>query len=175
MVTELLKKIVNALEQRNIPYMVSGSIAMTAYTIPRMTRDIDIVIELDLEILDSFISIFDYNFYIHKAVIKEEVQRRGMFNVIDHQSGYKIDFVVRKNTSYRKLEFDRRIRSEVLGFNAWFVSPEDLIVSKLIWIQELKSEKQLDDIRNLLERPNLDFVYIKNWVKELNLNTFDVL
>lgn len=175
MLTELLKEVVTALEQRKIPYMISGSIAMTAYAIPRMTRDIDIVIELDVELLDLFTSIFDENFYIHKQVVKEEIQKRGMFNVIDHRSGYKIDFVIRKNTAYRKLEFERKIRSEILGFSVWLVAPEDLIISKLIWIQELQTEKQLGDIKSLLERTDIDFTYIKNWVKELSLKTFDVL
>lgn len=46
MLTVLLKEIVEALE-KNIPYMISGSFALSAYTIPRMTRDIDIVIELE--------------------------------------------------------------------------------------------------------------------------------
>jgi hypothetical protein len=57
MLDDLLKEIIGVLEVRNIPYMISGSYAMTAYTIPRMTRDIDIIIELDLDYVDDFLTI----------------------------------------------------------------------------------------------------------------------
>jgi len=76
--------------------MVSGSMAMTLYTVPRMTRDIDIIIELNKEDIDKFCEIFAGNSYIDKLTVAEEVQRRGMFNVIDHRTGYKIDFILKK-------------------------------------------------------------------------------
>ena len=99
----------------------------------------------------------------------------GMFNVIDHRSGYKIDFVVKKNSPYRKEEFQRKIRSEIFGFETWIVSPEDLILSKLIWIQQLQSEKQIEDIKNLLENKTIDLTYVKKWINELDLETFNLI
>ena len=45
MILELLEEVCNKLEEINIPYMLSGSLAMNVYTVPRMTRDIDIVIK----------------------------------------------------------------------------------------------------------------------------------
>jgi hypothetical protein len=175
MLDSLLHEIVTALHERQIPYMLSGSLAMSAYTIPRMTRDIDIVIDVDLEQTDSLLQIFSKDFYVHKPSVEEEIRRRGMFNVIDHRSGYKIDFVVKKNTAYRKEEFKRRRESEIFGFKIWLVSAEDLILSKLIWIQELQSEKQIEDIKNLLESTSLDNGYIKHWIKELEIETFSLI
>lgn len=89
---DLLKEIVTALHERQIPDMLSGSLAMNAYTIPRMTRDIDIVIDLDVEQTDSFVEVFSKDFYVHRGSVEEEIRRRGIFNIIDHRSGYKIDF-----------------------------------------------------------------------------------
>lgn len=175
MLGELLKEIVTALDERDISYMLSGSLAMSAYTIPRMTRDIDIVIDLDIENIDSFLQIFSTNFYIHRPSIEEEIRRMGMFNVIDHRSGYKIDFVVKKNNLYRSTEFQRRKRTQVFGFETWLVSAEDLILSKLIWIQQLQSEKQIEDIKNLLENETIDLSYIKKWIEELDLETFGLI
>jgi len=34
--------------------MISGSIAMNLYAIPRLTRDVDIVIELEYEKVEAF-------------------------------------------------------------------------------------------------------------------------
>ena len=76
--------------------MISGSLAMNAYSVPRMTRGIDIVIDIQMEDVKNFLTIFNNNFYINPQTVTEEITRRGMFNVIDHRSGYKIDFVVKK-------------------------------------------------------------------------------
>ena len=45
---EFLKSIVSRLESAGIPYMLTGSKAMAIYAAPRMTRDLDLVIECGL-------------------------------------------------------------------------------------------------------------------------------
>lgn len=66
-----------------------------------------------------------------------------MFNVIDFESGFKIDFIVRKNTDFHIIEFNRRNLSNAYGFQTWIVSIEDLVISKIKWIQELQSDTQI--------------------------------
>jgi hypothetical protein len=175
MVFQLLEKITQALDRAEIPYMVSGSIALNTYAVPRMTRDIDIVIELKKEDIDRFCKIFETGFYIDPLTVQEEVKRRGMFNVIDFESGYKIDFIIRKNSPYRQLEFSRRLSTNAYGFDVWIVSIEDLIISKIAWIQELQSDRQIDDIKNLLQNPMADKTYIQHWCQNLDFNTFNLL
>jgi hypothetical protein len=55
------------------------------------------------------------------------------------------------------------------------VSPEDLLISKVIWIQDFQSAQQVEDIKNLTVIDNLDWSYIKKWVNKLNLKIFDLL
>jgi hypothetical protein len=172
MIIKLLEKISRSLESKNIPYMLSGSIALNRYTIPRMTLDIDIVIELGDNNKDSFISLFSENFYINHDTVNQEIKKRGMFNVIDYESGYKVDFIVRKNSEYRINEFQRRKKEKIGEIEVWMVSPEDLIISKIAWIQQLQSDKQISDIKNLLSVPDIDLDYIKHWCNKLQLNTF---
>lgn len=175
MILKLLKRVTKQLENKNIPYMLSGSIALNNYAIPRMTMDIDIVISLHEENMQDFLSIFDEKYYINKDVVKKETQRLGMFNVIDHETGFKVDFILRKNSKYRKHEFSRREKIQIVDFDVWIVSPEDLVVSKIEWIQQLQSDKQITDIGNLLALPEINKIYIKNWCERLNLNTFNLL
>jgi len=175
MISSLLEEVCVALNKVNISYMVSGSMAMTLYTIPRMTRDIDIIIELHKEDIDKFYDIFAGHAYIDKLTIEEEVKRRGMFNVIDHRTGYKIDFMLKKINEYRSVEFERRQFTTDFGFPMWVVSLEDLILSKLIWIQEYQSERQMEDIKNLLRNDTADMAYIRDWCQKLGLNTFNLL
>ena len=98
-----------------------------------------------------------------------------MFNIIDHVTGFKIDFILRKDTDYFKLAFSRRQVVQELGATIHVISLEDLIIAKLIWSQDSQSEKQLDDIQNLLLNPEKDMEYIQRWSKQLNLNTFNLL
>jgi hypothetical protein len=90
---EVLKIVTQRLGEAGINYMVSGSIAANYYTIPRMTRDIDIVIELKEEDVHKFINLFEDDFYINKETVSEEVSRQGMFNVIYNRYVIKIDFI----------------------------------------------------------------------------------
>ncbi|MGZ8467524.1 MAG: hypothetical protein ACXWXT_18420, partial [Candidatus Binatia bacterium] len=52
---EVLKQVTQRLDRTKIAYMVTGSIATNFYTVPRMTRDIDIVVELAERDLSRFI------------------------------------------------------------------------------------------------------------------------
>jgi hypothetical protein len=169
------QKIIDVLDQNNIPYMLSGSIAMGLYIVPRMTRDIDFIIHLDPLNLDSFADSFKDGFYCDRDAIKEAIETSlKMFNIIDHASGYKADFVVLKNDAFRQEEFNRRKQIEYYGKIIYVVSPEDLLISKLIWVQDFQSPIQMEDIRNLAEIDKLDWEYISNWVKKLNLRNFDL-
>jgi hypothetical protein len=175
MIDKLLTRITKALDDAEIPFMVSGSMALIVYTVPRMTRDIDIVIELKRDDIERFCAIFKEGYYIDPLTVQEEVERKGMFNVIDYETGYKVDFMVKKNNFYRETEFERRVRGIVLGCETWLVTLEDLVISKLVWIQELQSDRQISDIKNLLENPSIDMPYIHYWCAEMNLNTYNLL
>lgn len=175
MIIELLKTVCTELEQKDIEYMLSGSLAMNIYTVPRMTRDIDIVINIKVSDIEKFKEIFKEGFYIYEEGLEDEIKNRRMFNVIDNDSGFKIDFIVRKNTEFHRNEFERRERKSAFGFNPWVVSVEDLIISKLKWIQDLKSDTQISDIENLLSVPEIDEKYIKKWCEKLRLNTYELI
>lgn len=175
MFQELLKKVTGLLDQKGIQYMVSGSLAFNVYCIPRMSMDIDFVIELNQANVADFLGIFKSGYYMNEETVRQEIKRKGMFNVIDHRSGLKMDFIVRKDTEYRRLEFSRKIRKLLEDIPVWMVSPEDLIISKIEWIQQLQSEKQSFDIRMLLATPGIDKSYINFWCDKLNLKTYGLL
>jgi len=175
MIRELLKTVTGMLDKKGIPYMISGSLALNVYCIPRMTMDIDIVIELDQSNLTEFMTIFSEGYYLNDETVKTEIRKRGMFNVIDHRTGLKIDFIVRKDTEYRQLEFSRRIRKEIDDIPVWIVTPEDLAISKIGWIQQLQSDRQAGDIKLLLDLPGIDKNYIISWCRTLNFQTFNLM
>lgn len=169
------QKVTDVLNENNIPYMLSGSVAMSLYIVPRATRDFDFIIHLEPRDIDQFVANFREGYYCDKDAVKEAVRDHGMFNIIDHESNFKADFVVLKNEPFRQEEFRRRIPMDYFGKQIYVVSPEDLIVSKLIWIQELQSSIQMEDIKSLVEIETLDWPYINKWVSTLKLTTFGLI
>ncbi|MBX2925488.1 MAG: hypothetical protein KF746_25040 [Chitinophagaceae bacterium] len=172
---QFFKKIIEFLSANNIPYMLSGSVAMSLYVIPRATRDFDIVVHLKEADIPSLLTYFKEGFYCDEDAVREAVKRRGMFNIIDHSSGFKADFVILKDEPYRLTEFDRRRETDFWGVPIYVVAPEDLLISKLIWIQQLQSSLQKEDIHSLKQIASLDWEYIDFWINRLKLNTFGLL
>lgn len=169
------QKIVDILNKINIPYMLSGSVPMGIYIIPRATRDFDFVIHLEASMADQFIQYFQDGYYCDKEAIEDAIKRRSIFNIIDHSSGFRADFVILKNDTFRKEEFGRRKKIDFFGKAIYVVSPEDLLISKLIWIQDFQSAQQMEDIKNLAALEDLDWHYTNKWINELNLHSFNLL
>lgn len=168
---DLLKIVCHRLEQVDIPYMLTGSMAANFYTIPRMTRDIDIVIQIGKSDVEIFFRIFQQDFYIDKKDVSDAIEYSGMFNVIHSNSMLKVDLIVRENTPYEKTKFLRRNRFKIGDSEIWIISPEDLIISKLSWARDSLSEMQLKDINGIFSsQKQLDKPYILNWINLLQLN-----
>ncbi len=166
---KIFREVIKRLNSRRVPYMVSGSVAMNFYTVPRMTRDIDIVIEITD--VDSFYNAFKNEYYIDKRTVGNAVRDRSMFNIIHLKEAMKIDFIVKKDSEYRKTEFERRKQVDIDGSKVFIVSIEDLIISKLVWSRQSRSDFQIKDIKNLLKE-KIDLEYIEQWVGKLGIDGF---
>lgn len=165
---ELLKDVAGRLEKAGIEYMITGSLAMAVYAVPRMTRDIDIIIQVSLKDVGKIIGIFSKDFYLDETSVRQAIQNRGMFNAIHNESVIKMDFIVRKNEAYRIEEFTRRRRIEIQGATFAVVTPEDLILSKLVWAKQAGSELQFKDVRRMAAMA-VDEDYLKKWSKILGV------
>lgn len=153
--------------------MLSGSVAMSFYTVSRTTRDIDIVAYLQVEDVDKLLCAFE-GYYFHRESVKNKIARKGAFNIISNDNGLKIDFIVLKTDEYSQTAFGRRRLRDFIGVEAEVISIEDLILAKLKWIQRLYSERQFEDVKNLLNNAAVDMDYLKHWKAELNLNSFNL-
>lgn len=167
---EVLKIVVKSLRSASISYMITGSIALNFYATPRMTRDIDIIIEVSKDDAWKISSLFSDDFYIDEDSIIDALKTQQMFNIIHKEGIVKIDFIIRKDTEYRKTEFKRRRQIIFEEIEIDITAPEDLVISKLYWAKESKSEMQIKDVKNLLKSvADMDKDYLRRWVKELKL------
>ncbi|PIP22939.1 MAG: hypothetical protein COZ91_02105 [Candidatus Nealsonbacteria bacterium CG_4_8_14_3_um_filter_39_7] len=166
-VEELLDQIAEILEGLKIPYAVTGGMAVAVWGNPRFTADIDIIVEMNsLKItpLAKALLAIDKDVYISEEAMGEALERKGEFNFIHPQTGLKVDFWV-KNDAYDRLKIERAIPKKIDKQKIFFISPEDLILSKLFWYKEGESSKHLEDIKTVFNNPKLklDLDYIKKW------------
>ncbi len=172
---KFLAIIIKFFEENNIQYMLSGSVAMSIYAIPRSTRDIDFVALIRMEDVQKVVNFFKEGYYCDKDAIEEAIKHKSIFNIIDYASGFKADFIILKSDTFRINEFNRRQKHTFEGYPVYVVSAEDLLISKLIWIQDYQSAIQKEDITTLWELQTMDKAYVYEWVETLKLNTFTLL
>lgn len=169
------KGILTSLDTNKIDYMVVGSVASMLYGEPRLTADMDVVVEIPLSSVPDFDKIFPSDrFYIPPIeIISQEVVNRRQFNILELASGLKVDFIVRRGDSHSIAEFARRRLITFLpGFDAFVAAPEDIIIKKLIYFREGRSQKHLADIRGIITQTKVDLAYLEYWVEELRLESF---
>ena len=165
-----LLDVTRRLDAAGIEYMLTGSMALNLYAMPRMTRDIDLVAAVVLGDTSRTESIFPAaEYYVSPEALHEAVLQQTSFNLIHLATMTKVDIMVRKRNEYRLKEFARRQKFVIRGQTVFAVSKEDLILSKLDWACESLSERQLDDVRNLLAT-GCDMEYIKTWANHLQLS-----
>ena len=172
MTTNIFRRIIAALDQAGIKYMLTGSFASTYYGTPRTTQDIDLVIAPSANELRAFIHLLPpEEYYVDLDAALEAHARHSMFNLVDQVTGWKIDLIIRKPRAFSEEEFRRRTSAQVQGTNVYVATAEDLIIAKLEWAKRAQSQRQLEDVVGILRLrgDSLDRAYIEKWVAELQL------
>ena len=166
---EVLTDIIARLGGAGIDHMLTGSVAMSVYTEPRMTRDIDIVVELTPVDAERVVELFSPEYYVDEEAVRSAIAARGLFNLFHLTKLVKVDIIVRKDDEFQRHEFARRRRQELGGVVAWVISKEDLILSKLLWAAPSESAFQLRDVRSLLAS-GVDGDYLRSWSARLGVD-----
>ena len=120
--------------------------------------------------VDRVAALFRPDYYVSEQSIRESLAHESIFNLIHQDSVIKVDCIIRKNSEYRRTEFERRQRISILDFTTSIVSKEDLIISKLFWAKDSHSEIQLGDVKNLIAT-GYDAAYLQRWTRELGLDS----
>jgi hypothetical protein len=154
------------LNKNNIQYFITGSVASIVYGEPRLTHDIDLVIDINTAKVDDLIRAFPASeFYCPpKDVIITELNRhsRGHFNLIHHETGFKADiyFTGKEELQHWAMQNSKQI--EFAGSIIFVAPPEYVIIKKLEFFKEGNAQKHLSDIKSILnnsiELINFDFL-----------------
>lgn len=171
---DILLEIAQILKQYKIPYLLTGSFAVSYYGIPRATHDIDFVIEIhqkNLEKLKIVLKKLSKDYLAEQLEIENPPDRSFQFNVYHPETGLKIDFWLVKKDEFEENKFKRKKEIFIARQKISLISAEDLILTKLLWCKDIKSERHLKDCQGILkiQEDKLDFKYLQNWVKKLEV------
>jgi hypothetical protein len=170
---QVIQRVAALLDAAEVPYMLTGSFASGFYGSPRASQDIDIVIAPKLGPLKTFLQHLPADkYYVDHDAAFDAYGSESLFNVVDFDSGWKIDLIVRKSRPFSVAEFDRKTRAEFGGASIYVATAEDVLISKLEWAKLSESERQLEDAAGILrmQGQDLDVGYIERWVRELDLS-----
>ena len=163
---------VSRLNASGMRYMVTGAVASIIYGEPRLTHDIDLVLELDDESAQKIVEAFPLDeFYCPPIeILKIEVKRplRGHFNLIHHKTGFKADVYIVGQDELHHWAMSSRRKFDVRGELIWLAPPEYVILRKLEYFREGGSEKHLNDIASMIEMSSeqINFEELQNKIKE---------
>lgn len=169
---EVFRRVVGALDQAGISYMLTGSFAGAYHGAPRATQDIDVVVAPTEDQLRSLVArLPTTEYYVDEAAALEALREQGQFNIIDLATGWKVDLIVRKARPFSREEFDRREVVKFQGMRLAVATIEDVLIAKLEWAKLGESERQIEDAARLLRirAADLDRGYLERWIEQLGL------
>lgn len=173
--SELLRHLVGKLEELGFRYLVTGSVVTIFFGEPRFTNDIDVVLDLPADCITEFCSAFSTaEFYLSEDAVRQAVKQHGQFNLIHPESGLKVDFMIPEDSAFNRSRFARATRVRFAeDCDATFASVEDVIIKKMEYYRQGRSEKHLRDIAAVLKisGQQIDRSYISDWASELGLSS----
>jgi len=174
---EVTLVVTGVFERLGVPYLIGGSLASTLYGMVRTTQDSDIIAEMHPEHIQPFVSALEAEFYVDQEMIAESIQHNSSFNIIHHDTMFKVDVFIPRPRPFLTSQLARARRLTFsLGkeVSAIFASPEDTILSKLEWYRMggEASDRQWRDILGVLKTKagDIDLEYLHKWARELKVS-----
>ena len=160
---DVYKKVVTFLNREKYKYLIIGGIAAGTLGEPRITGDVDVDIIIDKENIPEFLDkATKAGFNVRKERCIIFAERMGVFQI--NLEDFHIDFIV-ASTGLETAAFERAKTIKLFGIKAFFPSPEDLILLKII----PGRDKDLLDVKSIVLRHKgkLDTRYLRTWAQKL--------
>ena len=166
--SEAILKVVDALDDCGIPYMLVGSNSSSAYGIPRSTQDADFVIELGETPIGELTTRIAPSIRIDPQMSFETVTMTRRYVADVAGTPFRIEFFLLNDDPYNQARFRRRQRVLVLDRQIWMPTPEDVIVTKLHWALLGNRAKGRDDTRGVIavQGDRIDWDYVHRWCEQ---------
>jgi hypothetical protein len=176
-IIEITLTVVKVLEKLGIEYFIGGSLASSAFGIARATLDADIIAGVKPEHVSPISELLQEEFYADAQMISDAIKQSSSFNLIHFATMFKVDVFVLQETPFEMQVLARRIKKPVTedaAIQLFFATPEDIILSKLVWFKKggSVSDRQWGDILGIMkvQGEKLDKAYIMHWAKNLEVD-----
>jgi hypothetical protein len=170
---ELLSRVIKVLADLGVAYMLTGSYASSMQGEPRSSHDVDLVVALtEKEAPNLFRAFPEAEYYLSMDAIQEAIRERRMLNLLEMESGNKVDFWILTDERFDTSRFARKRLEESQGTWLKVSTPEDTILAKLDWARKCGgSEKQFNDALRVyeLQANLLDLGYLNEWADRLGV------
>jgi predicted nucleotidyltransferase len=165
MFEEILARIGANLSRSNLPYMIIGGQAVLLYGEPRLTRDVDVTLGVNIDRLHDLLTVVkELSLNPIPNDVESFVKQTMVLPTIDEPTGVRVDFIF-SFTPYETDAIKRARKITIMGQEVCFASPEDLIIHKIF----AGRPRDLEDVWSvILKNPGIDTQYIKNWLKEFD-------
>lgn len=173
---DLLRTVVEILDDLGVPYALGGSIASSFIGEPRSTVDVDVAIRLEAELVDDLLRRAGASFYLPEEAARRAIEAHESFNLLDTETAMKVDLFVVGDSLLDRMQIERRIPVQVPGFLTalWVTSPEDQVLRKLAWFRSggSVSDRQWRDVVGILrvQAPTIDVAYLQRTALEVDLD-----
>ena len=165
MFEKILSQIGLSLKKHNLPYMVVGGQAVLLYGEPRLTRDIDITLGVNVDRLGEVLAVVqELSLKPLPKEIESFIRETMVLPALDEHTGIRVDFIF-SYTPYEAGAIKRSKKVKIIGQEVNIASPEDLIIHKIF----AGRPRDIEDVRTvLLKNPDVDSQYIRRWLKEFD-------
>jgi hypothetical protein len=162
---ELALDVAARLDRAGVPYMLTGALAVNYHGAPRSTHDIDIVVVIAPADVRRIKAMLEPDYEVAEESIRAALREGSMFNAIHDETGFKVDFWMRKGDDYGREAFARRKQYPYDHSTVSIATPEDVIVTKLDWFKQSDIDKHYSDARGVyaVQKDILDTAYIDRW------------
>lgn len=160
---DLARRLADILEAAGVPYAIGGALALGVWGFPRATNDVDLDVFVAADALAPVLEVLRCGgFAVDVDAALSSARERGDFKA--WFEGVRVDVFVASLPFYDSVK--RRVRrAPIEGRPAWFLSPEDLAVFKLLFFRT----KDILDVERLVAflGSSVDGTYVRNWLCDL--------
>jgi hypothetical protein len=161
---ETLTITTDALEAEGIIYALTGSMASSVHSEPLMSEDVDLVLQATPEQARRVSARLMPRFYAPEDMLVEAARTHAFTNVVDNRTSLKADLSFAPSTGFLAETLERRVRARIgkAPNEFWVVTPEDVILMKLLWRKDTRSTKQWENALSVarVKGARMDWKYL---------------